>query len=158
IQNVNELRIAQIGKLQGLDEVAINEGAIHIAKGYDNQWVSGDKISVNRTNGRITILERGWYHVEAQIRFAFHSIGRRSIYIVLNSTTEIAYSNVGATNNATVSEKASSGPYLFKKGDYVEMRVQHVLTTSNTLIVGGAKNSSEMGSDLLSVRWLGRDG
>jgi len=155
---VDDLRVAQVAKLQGLDEFSLPVDTVHQVTGYDNVWESGSKLSANRSNGRITVSETGWYHIEAQCRFGFHAVGNRAIYIVRNSSDELAYTNIGATNNATVIENASSGPVLLQAGDFVDMRVQHTFTGADSIPAGGAKNSANMGSDLLSARWLGADG
>lgn len=155
--NVDDLRVAQVAKLQGLTEFDLPVGTVHTVGNYDNMWVSGTKLAVSDMS-TITVLETGWYHVEAQCRFGFHSVGNRAIYIVRNGVDELAYTNIGATGNATVIENASSGPVLLQEGDWLDMRIQHTFTGQDTLPAGGAKNSANMGSDLLAATWLGADG
>ena len=157
VPNVDDLRVAQVAKLQGLTEFDLPVDTVHAVGNYDNMWVSGTKLAVSDMS-TITVLETGWYHVEAQCRFGFHSVGNRAIYIVRNGVDELAYTNIGATGNATVIENASSGPVLLQEGDWLDMRIQHTFTGQDTLPAGGAKNSANMGSDLLAATWLGADG
>lgn len=119
---------------------SIPTGAGFTALAFDSErFDTEDMHDVATNNSRITCKTAGKYLIIGNIKWAANATGTRSVRILLNGSTEIAFNRVPNNGASTTVFHSVSSIYAFDVGHYVELSVQQ-----NS---GGALNATSYSAD-----------
>ena len=124
-----------------------NSGNVAIANNtntaltFDSERFDTDSIhSTSSNTGRLTATVAGKYFITALVRWAANVTGRRTVFLRLNGSTDIAHIAADAATGGVNTIQEVSCLYELAKGDYVEVVVNQ--NSGGALNVEAASNYS----------------